>query len=56
MHGTMAYLKGFKTVSYYQQDGQVCSSKSNFRAAGQGDVCADRLQSRSGMFGVGLLV
>lgn len=28
----MAYLKGFKTVSYYEQDGQVCSYKSNFRA------------------------
>lgn len=28
----MAYLKGFKTVSYYTRDGQVYSSKSNFRA------------------------
>lgn len=28
----MAYLKGFTTVSYYEQDGQVFSSKSNFRA------------------------
>lgn len=28
----MAYLKGFKTVSDYQQDGQVCASKSNFSA------------------------
>lgn len=51
----MAYLKGFKTVSYYWQDSQVCS-KSNFRAAGEGDVCTDRLQSRSGTFGVRLLL
>lgn len=27
----MAYLKGFKTVSYYKQGGQVCSAKSYFR-------------------------
>lgn len=28
----MAYLKGFKIVSYYERDGQVFLSKSNFRA------------------------